>query len=210
MLTVSSGADRAQASDLLVGDVWLCSGQSNMEYPVARALNGPGEVAGAGDGGLRLLTVPKKTAMQPQTSFGGPVRWAASSPQSASDFSAACYFMARDLRKALHVPIGAIHSSWGGSQARAWLSPKSGLALYGAADMAMLEAFGRDPLDAVTRFAPRWEQWYRGTTQGTEPWLKPDSLPWSAVPKIAGWLAWEGTPWPPRRPAPSGCAARSR
>jgi sialate O-acetylesterase len=59
MLTVSSGADRAQASDLLVGDVWLCSGQSNMEYPVARALNGPGEVAGAGDGGLRLLTVPK-------------------------------------------------------------------------------------------------------------------------------------------------------
>lgn len=193
-LTVSSGADKVQAGDLLVGDVWLCSGQSNMEYPVARALNGPGEVAGSADGGLRLLTAPKKTAMQPQTSFGGPVAWAASGPQTVGDFSAACYFMARDLRKALHVPIGAIHSSWGGSQARAWLSPKAGLALYGAADMAMLDTFTHDPLSAVTRFAPRWEDWYRGATQGGEPWRQPDSLSWAAVPKISGWLGWEGTP----------------
>ncbi|WP_241127102.1 sialate O-acetylesterase [Novosphingobium terrae] len=193
-LTVSAGSDTAKASDLLVGDVWLCSGQSNMEYPVARALNGPGEVAAAGDGGLRLLTVPKTIAMQPRTSFGGPVSWAASSPQTAANFSAACYFMARDLRKALHVPIGAIHSSWGGSQARAWLSPQAGLKLYGAEDMAMLQAFARDKLDAVSRFAPRWQEWYRGATRGSEPWRQPDSLAWSAVPKISGWLGWEGTP----------------
>jgi sialate O-acetylesterase len=193
-LTVSDGAQSLRVGDLLVGDVWLCSGQSNMEYPLARALNGPGEVAGSADGALRLLTVPKAVAVQPASQFAAPVAWAAAGPRTAGDFSAACYLMARDLRKALKVPVGAIHSSWGGSQSRAWLSPQAGRTIYGAADMALLDRFAKDPLGAVTAFAPRWEEWYRGVAGGSQPWRNPDAERWSPVPKISGWLAWEGTP----------------
>jgi sialate O-acetylesterase len=193
-LTVSDGARSLRVSDLLVGDVWLCSGQSNMEYALAHALNATAEVAGAGDPELRLVTVPKAIALSPQSQFGGPTPWVAAGPRTVPDFSAACYFMARNLRKALHVPIGAIHASWGGSQARAWLSPQAGRRIYGAADMALLDRFSQDRLGAVTAFTPRWQAWYAGATGGSQPWRDPDSLRWSAVPAISGWLAWAGTP----------------
>jgi sialate O-acetylesterase len=193
-LVVMADGARVARHDLLVGDVWLCSGQSNMEYPLARALNGAMEVAQSADPLLRLLEVPKTIAYEPQRAFGRAAAWQASAPTSAADFSAACYFMARDLRKDLHVPIGAIHPSWGGSQLRPWLSPQAGLALYGAAQMQVLHHYATDPLQAVAGFAPQWAQWYRGAAGGTEPWLKPDSLTWQPVPQISGWLAWAGTP----------------
>lgn len=193
-LVVRAGAAEAVRHDLLVGDVWLCSGQSNMEFPLSRALNGAAEVAQAADPDLRLLQVPRATAALPQAAFGRPTAWAAAAPANAADFSAACYFMARDLRTALKVPIGAIHASWGGSQARAWLAPEVGGRLYGAAAMADLRAYAADPLAAVTRFSPQWEAWYRGADGGAEPWLHPDSRAWSPVPRIVGWLAWKGTP----------------
>ncbi|MDE1918636.1 MAG: sialate O-acetylesterase [Sphingomonadales bacterium] len=192
-LTVSDGAETQRVNDLLVGDVWLCSGQSNMEYALIRALGGPMHVALSADPELRLVTIPKAIALTPQSQFAGPTPWVASSRQSTPQFSAACYFMAQNLRKALHVPIGAIHSSWGGSQARAWLSPQAGAQIYGAADMALLKRFSTDKLGAVTQFAPTWQAWYEGTAGG-QPWRNPDSLQWNAVPKISGWLAWEGTP----------------
>lgn len=193
-LTVTAGDQTLQRHDLLVGDVWLCSGQSNMEFPLSRALNGEMEAARAADPSLRLLEVPKTVAYTPQREFGRPTAWRESSRDSATTFSAACYFMARDLRATLKVPVGAIHSSWGGSQLRPWLSPQAGLALYGPAEMHALAQYAADPLAAVTGFAPRWAEWYRGAAGGTEPWLHPDTLTWQAVPQISGWLAWTGTP----------------
>jgi sialate O-acetylesterase len=193
-LAVNDGAQSVKFGDLLVGDVWLCSGQSNMEYPLMRALSGPGEVGGSTDASLRLMTVPKAIAVQPARDFASPAPWVLSAPKTTRDFSAACYLMARELRRTLKVPVGAIHSSWGGAQARPWLSPQAGATIYGAADMALLNQFTKDPLGAVTAFAPSWEAWYRGTAHDTQPWRNPDAEQWSPVPKISGWLAWEGTP----------------
>lgn len=193
-LTVEAGGEKILRHDLLVGDVWLCSGQSNMEFPVARALNGGMEAAMSQDPQLRLLTIPQAISFAPKDDFARPVAWQAAGRESVIGFSAACYFMLRDLRKALKVPMGAIHSSWGGSQIRPWLSPEAGLALYGSAEMASIKHFENDPLAAVTAFSPRWEAWYRGATGGSQPWLQPDTLSWQPVPSIKGWLAWEGTP----------------
>lgn len=193
-LTVEAGGERIVRHDLLVGDVWLCSGQSNMEFPVARALNGGFEAAMSSDPQLRLLTIPQAISFSPQEAFARPVVWQSAARESVTSFSAACYFMLRDLRKALKVPMGAIHSSWGGSQIRPWLSPEAGLALYGSAEMASIKRFESDPLAAVTAFSPRWEAWYRAATGGGQPWLQPDTLSWQPVPSIQGWLAWEGTP----------------
>ena len=194
VLTVT-GADGTSAtvSDLLVGDVWLCGGQSNMEFSLWNSARGPFAAQMARDDGLRLLMIPKVTALTPQKTFGGDVQWAAATPDDVKDFSGACYYMARQLRRDLKVPIGAIHSNWGGSQIRAWLTPEGAAKLYGAAALAQLKQYGTDPLGAVTAFAPGWEQWWTERTHQT-PWVNPDGLQWLPVPQISAWGEWKGTP----------------
>ena len=94
-VTTRSGR-RQQATDVLIGDVWLCSGQSNMEYPVSGVLGAAGEIGKANDPELRLMTVEKKTSLVPERQFPAPVAWQRTTPDTVRDFSAACYFMARD------------------------------------------------------------------------------------------------------------------
>jgi len=192
-VTDSDGA-AATVSDIAVGEVWLCSGQSNMEWPVSASTGGGPAIQGSADDGLRLLQIPKETAAAPQRAFSQDVAWAPASPQSVPAFSAACYYMARQLRQDLGVPVGAIHASWGGSQIRAWLTPEGGRALYGAEQMALLAGFQTDPLRAVTEFAPRWEAWWRDGSGGQEPWKNADALDWAPVPSISAWPGWAGTP----------------
>ncbi len=193
-LTVT-GADGTSTAvkDLVVGDVWLCGGQSNMEFPVSRSAGGQFAIRQSNDDGLRLLMIPKVTALTPQKDFGGKVAWTAASPDTVKDFSGACYFMARKLRKDLKIPIGAIHSNWGGSQIRAWETPEAGLALYGPAAMAQLRQEVTDPLGAVTAFAKTWEDWWRSHAGGAQPWLQPDKLDWKPVPQLSDWGEWKGT-----------------
>ena len=188
-LTVRDSTGSATVSDIVVGDVWLCSGQSNMEYRVSAGLNGWVNTQMSADPLLRMLTVPLDTSAIPVREFGGDVAWQKASATTTGGFSAACYYMLRDLRKATDVPQGAVHSSWGGSQIRAWMSPEAGRALYGAEQMALLEQYGADPLAAVTSFAPAWESWWRDA-KGTEPWRNPDALEWRPVPAISPWTSW--------------------
>jgi sialate O-acetylesterase len=194
-LTVADSTGSATISDIVVGDVWLCSGQSNMAFTVSAGLNGYNNIQASADPLLRMLTVPLDTAAQPVRAFGGEVAWLKASRDTTGGFSAACYYMLRDLRTATGVPQGAVHSSWGGSQIRAWLSPEAGRVLYGEEQMALLDGYGTDPLAAVTVFAPAWEDWYRTASGGTEPWRNPDVFEWRPVPQIGPWTAWgEGAP----------------
>jgi sialate O-acetylesterase len=194
-LSVRDTSGVATVSDIVVGDVWLCSGQSNMAFTVAAGLNGFNNIQASADPLLRMLTVPLDTAAQPVRAFGGEVEWQSASPETTGRFSAACYYMLRDLRRDLDVPMGAVHSSWGGSQVRAWLSPQAGRVLYGPEQMALLDGYGENPLAAVTAFAPVWEAWYREASEGTEPWRDPGVLDWRPVPQIGPWTAWgEGAP----------------
>ena len=118
----SNGSDAA--SDVTVGDVWLCSGQSNMEYPLRRALNGDGEVQSAADNDLRLMKV-RSSFQCPATDVRQSRRLATINARNAKEFSAACFFMARDLRKTQKAPIGAIDDTWGGTPIRAWMDETS-------------------------------------------------------------------------------------
>ena len=115
---VSGSSGQATAQDVAIGDVWLCSGQSNMEYPLRRALNGDGEVQGASDPQLRLMKVEQQLAPSPARMFAKAPAWQPTTPDSAKDFSAACYFMVRELRASEKVPIGAIDDTWGGTPIR--------------------------------------------------------------------------------------------
>ncbi|HEX7898826.1 MAG TPA: sialate O-acetylesterase [Planctomycetota bacterium] len=104
--------------DVLVGEVWVCSGQSNMEWSVNASLNPAEEKAAAVHPKLRLFTVPKKQADAPVTDI--PSAWKVCGPETVGSFSAVAYFFGRDLQKAIDVPVGLIHTSWGGTAAELW------------------------------------------------------------------------------------------
>ncbi len=123
-----AGKNTLTLHDVLVGEVWVCSGQSNMEMPVGTnpqgwsggVVNSQDEIARADYPMLRLFTVQKAVAGKPQSEVKG--YWAAARPQTVGEFSAVGYFFGRDLLKVLNVPIGMIHSSWGGTPAESWTS----------------------------------------------------------------------------------------
>ncbi|WP_284734637.1 sialate O-acetylesterase [Sphingosinicella terrae] len=190
-LAAVSAAGRAEAADILIGDVWLCSGQSNMEMTVSQSLNGYNESQSANDGQLRLLTVPHLTGNAAQASFPA-IAWQAAGRDSVGGFSAACYYMVKDLRRSERVPIGAIASSWGGTPIRAWMDD-AGVAATLPDDYRQLELFRRDPATANRAFGEQWSAWWRrvsGDPAGGEPWNASDRLGWSPVPQLRIWEEW--------------------
>jgi len=107
-------------SRVMVGEVWIASGQSNMELPLRASFEAEKEIAAAANGNLRLYTVPKLKAEKPVEDV--PSSWRECVSETASNFSAVAYYFGRDLQKALGVPVGIIHTSWGGSPAEVWMS----------------------------------------------------------------------------------------
>ena len=105
--------------DVLIGEVWLCSGQSNMEWSANNKIaNRDFEVDNANYPNIRLFTVAKRTAKYPQEDVAGT--WVACSPETMQDFSAVAYFFARKVQKELNIPIGLIDNAWGASSAEVW------------------------------------------------------------------------------------------
>jgi sialate O-acetylesterase len=113
--------------DILIGEVWLCSGQSNMEMPLKGWPEWGGPIDGseaaiqeANNPNIRLFTVKKAYSFSPVDTCSG--KWEACTPETAKDFSATGYFFGRTLSQKLNIPIGLIHTSWGGTAAEAWTS----------------------------------------------------------------------------------------
>ncbi len=124
-VTVTDGADRVVLDDVLIGDVWFASGQSNMEMPLKGFPGAPlkdsaEEIAHANQPQIRLLHIPTKAADYPLRD--ADASWSICSPATAADFSAVAYFFGRDLAEREHVPVGLIDSTWGGTVAEAWIS----------------------------------------------------------------------------------------
>jgi sialate O-acetylesterase len=118
-MTISDG-NAITLKNILVGEVWVCSGQSNMEWPLNQAANGKQEANEANYPQIRLFTVGRKVSYEPMKNCKG--QWKVCDSQTAGSFSAVGYFFGRDLYKQLNVPIGLIHTSWGGTPAESWMS----------------------------------------------------------------------------------------
>ena len=116
-----AGRNRVDVKDVLVGEVWVCSGQSNMEWSVAMSFEPEKTAAASTDPQLRMFTVTKSPQMREQSEVAGG-DWQAASPSNTPRFSAVGYHFAKTLRKALGVPVGMIHTSWGGTRIEAWTS----------------------------------------------------------------------------------------
>lgn len=192
-LTVAAPSGAAVIRDVLVGDVFLCSGQSNMEMTVSSAQDMIADAHAPADDRLRLLTVGKVASATPLARFADQPRWTTAAPDTVPGFSAACFYMAQALRRSADVPIGAVHSSWGGSRISAWMSA----AALRRADMGdaadLLALYARDPAAANARASAQWEAWWRqgsGDAVGREPWQADAALDWRPVPAMTNFETW--------------------
>jgi sialate O-acetylesterase len=116
-----SGKNKIALSNILIGDVWLGSGQSNMEWIIKNTNDAEREIAESNYPKIRLFTVEKAMSYKPKDDLKGG-RWMECNPQTIGDFSAVAYFFGRKLQKELNVPIGLINSSWGGTNIETWIS----------------------------------------------------------------------------------------
>jgi len=120
-MTIAGGGTRLDVHDILVGDVWVASGQSNMEWPVESSNNAAAEIASANDARIREFAIPHSYSEKPEAELAGG-SWAHADPEHVGRFSGVAYFFARELRKSIDVPIGIIHTSWGGANIETWMS----------------------------------------------------------------------------------------
>lgn len=184
-MDVKSQDQRLHFADVMVGDVWLCSGQSNMEFTLVHATNSYAEVNGAGNPMIHLLNVPRAAAPAPRDNFAAPTPWQVAAPGTAADFSAACFIMGRELQAQTHLPVGLISASYGGSMIEAWIGRDAlGKVLRFQSQLSLLDRYAHDPAGAAS-------DW----TQGVTTWLGARAAPpahavWRKVPTpITFWEA---------------------
>lgn len=177
-----AGRNSITLRNILVGEVWVCSGQSNMEWPVAASLNAQQEIAAANWPQIRLFTVRKTISTFALDDCTGT--WVPCSPATVGHFSAVGYFFGRELHKALGVPIGLINSSWGGTLAEAW-TPESVLRANpefrgildwrakaiadGKVDQNTPTVLYNAMIEPLTDFAIRGAIWYQGESNAGNP-----------------------------------------
>ncbi len=121
------GKNEINLTDIWIGEVWICSGQSNMEFSMKDTKNAPWEIQNANFPQIRQFFVPREGSIKPKDDISGG-NWAVCSPKTVSDFTAVGYFFARQLHQELNVAIGLINTSWGGTCAEVWTSGESLLA----------------------------------------------------------------------------------
>jgi sialate O-acetylesterase len=191
------GSSELTRSDLLVGDVWFASGQSNMEMPLAgfppgaRVNNAAQEIAGADLPQVRLLRLEHASSAYPVP--GISAAWQTCTPATAKDFSAVAYFFAREIQRREHVPIGVIDSTWGGTPIDSWISMD---AL--SADASLMPAFAarahfadmQTNLEAIKAAEKRAdaEAAAHGQPAPQHPW-HPDPLSWTPAGLYNGMVA---------------------
>lgn len=193
-LTARSATVTQTVRDVLAGDVWLCSGQSNMELSVDRANDAWNQVNnGAPDDGVRMVTIEKADGRAPRDGFAKPPAWKPTTKDNVGQFSAVCHYFARELRKTRTVPLGLIHASWGGSGIEAWMSPAA-LRKVGGYDDA-IETLGlsiKDPVAANRRWGETIKGWWTAKNpaqSATAPWTGAGA--WTPAPEGLGvWERW--------------------
>lgn len=126
-ISLKSKSSDIQLENILFGEVWLCSGQSNMQQPVKGYTGQPtfgtlNAVVHASNPNLRLFTVDRVGSKTPKNDIEEYTSWQQASSDNVSDFSAVAYYFGQQLQETLDVPVGMIHTSWGGSSVQAWIS----------------------------------------------------------------------------------------
>jgi sialate O-acetylesterase len=189
----TSGNQSRTVQDVLIGETWLCSGQSNMVLQVHRALDSRAEIAGSANDRIRMMTIGLASNPEPQSTFAAPVRWDVASPATVPEFSAVCLYFARELQKRVDVPMGLIASAWGGSKIQSWMSDEALRSLRGYEnDLDLLRLYAKDPVHGSELFGTQWQTWWEKQQTGdTRPWNADANLGWTRAPEpLEAWEKW--------------------
>jgi len=180
---IVKGDNEITIRDVLIGEVWLASGQSNMAMKVKAVNNAKGEITNAKFPEIRMFTVAAKTAETPQSECGG--YWQVCSPETVASFSATAYFFGRDFHQSLKVPVGLINASWGGTPIQSWTSLEAQQSLPALAPM--IESFRKrtavpfDEEQAKVRHAKQMKVWEKERAKakaaGERPPRRPKPIP---------------------------------
>lgn len=192
-LAVTSGSgQRVALGDVVTGDVFLCSGQSNMQLAVNRALNADTVIGTSTNPDLRMATVAVDPSPVPRERLAQAAAWHAASPQTVAGWSATCYFFGNELQRKLKLPVGLVHASLGGSNLTAWLSPAASLPDY-ARQQELLKLYASDPAKASIAFGKEVEAWWQASGGPGRPWMAgaAELAAWKPAPDVAkNWENW--------------------
>lgn len=208
---VLSGSNTVRLRDVLVGEVWLCSGQSNMERQLGPRsgqkpiINAQAAAAAANYPRMRQFMVPDLIAYEPQADVEGAA-WVPCSPTTVQEFTAVGFFFGRDLQAALEVPIGLVESTWGGTPAEAWTSEEAVSEFPSfAAMLELMSAYQADPEGTEARYLASLEDWFVGRDEGSAglAWAAPGYQPDDAWVEMdlpvmwedAGYAGFDGIGW---------------
>jgi sialate O-acetylesterase len=150
---VIAAAEKVTIKNVIVGEVWLCSGQSNMEWPLAETENASAEIAAASFPKLRHFTVARKVSNEPLPFTGHSGAWVVATPETAARFTAVGYYFGREIHQKTGKPVGLIHSAWGGTNAESWTSDAQLLTVERYRDsVARRKASYQNPGEALAKF----------------------------------------------------------
>ncbi len=198
---IVKGRNEIEFSDVLVGDVWVASGQSNMEFTTKQAIHAGEELARADRPQIRLFSVNREVSAYPLADLKAG-SWTACSPESAKDFSAVAYFFGLQLQEHEHVPIGLIGTYWGGTPAEAWtsmdgLGSDAALMPVFASWGKMADSFSAGQIRREMALAEQAKAKAEGRPAPPIPWSPNDRLSWSPAGLFNAMIA-PLTPYPIR------------
>jgi sialate O-acetylesterase len=190
-LTAKASTGETQSvADVMIGDVYLCSGQSNMEMPLRLATNYDSEMWAAKNPAIRLFHVQRFTSPTPRSTFGADASWSVTSPETVKEFSAVCYYFGRELQPVAGVPIGLIEDAWGGAAIQAWMSDDALRALGGYDEqLGILKSYAGDPATGQKQWLAMSYAWWKAhdpALSAAPAWSDPahDDFTWGeAAPK---------------------------
>jgi sialate O-acetylesterase len=177
-LSVSADGATTTLNDIMVGDVFLCGGQSNMELPMANATNAQMDVTYSANSNLRFVNIARDSTAVRRDEFKTAPQWQVAGAQTTGQASAVCYHMARALQRQYNVPVGFVNSSWGGSSIQSWIGGTSmrKLADYRPA-LDVLDIYGADPVAGARAEDARQQAWWEKAdthARAQRAWSKPD------------------------------------
>jgi sialate O-acetylesterase len=179
------GDNQIDVHNVVVGEVWICSGQSNMEWPLSGSFESEKDIAASADPNIRLFTAPRLKADAPVDDV--KANWQKCDPNTVGKFSAVAYYFGRDLQKARGVPVGLIHTSWGGSPAEVWIREVV-LATNPGYKNAILESYAGQ-LEKYQAELVKWEREAEDLKkEGKQPAARKPSSPWKPAELYNGMI----------------------
>ncbi|MEI9921541.1 MAG: sialate O-acetylesterase [Bacteroidota bacterium] len=199
-LTVTGKSTSVIFKDVLVGEVWVCSGQSNMEWPLRATDNAEAAIAAANNSNIRHIKIPNTVASQPMSDIKAG-EWKVASPVTVADFTAVGYFFAQKISKELNVPVGLINTSWGGTHSETWTSREG----FESSDefKVMIGKMPKLDLEAISKEKTQKVAQQVSSVQGSYPPSQNEVSTWSSAdlddskwPTMTLPGQWEGQSWP--------------